>query len=519
MGDVLRMFRGIVPQSHRAADEAAARQREAEALSKKLLGYDYTHELYGEATVASQYVDPDQIMQTPDKVAWDNGGYEVYDIMGASVPIYGALRDGRKDVATALAMNIEWLPGKKGDPASEKATQAVASAYENMLAAGDVELFAACDVFERGFQPMENVYDEHTRGAAKGWIGVVAMIDRPLDWFGFDYKNRPRFKASKYQHKPEVVDDYKVSFLRRGTLHSRYGRGYGRDAYPAVFAIDAHMKAIQRDAERFGYMPVVVKYPADWPEFGREYSRLKASIARQWKNFVLVPEDTGGRVQYEWPSAEAAFAGANATGAIRMRVVEKYEAWLSMLIQGSQYSAGNQAEGSYARDQVASSDRLWKAPSDTRCLEAWLNRHFVKPMMLVNQPALDPSLWPRATMDAAFGEDLKLLMEIFDQAAKLKIPISTVTWSEKFKLPLAQAGEPVLEAPQQPLQLQGQTPPQEGESAEMQFSEPDAIEITLTNGRTVTVSPDQMVYTENRGIIRAKLLQTGDVPTYRAISA
>lgn len=514
----LVLFPNGVQRSERAEAEAAERQREAEQLRKKLLGYDYTHELYGEAMAAYQYVDPNDLMPTPNTVAWENGGYEIFDQMGKSVTVYASLRDSRINVAESLAVNVEFLPGKKGDPESERATAVVASAFQNLITDDGIDWTAACQFIERGHKPMETVWTVHTRGEAKGWIAPGEYIDHPLDWFAFDYRKRARFKKGYYNHDAELVDDYKVSFLRRGTKHFPQGRGYGEDAYPAVFAIDAHMRGIQRDAERFGYMPIVVTYPKEWKEGGRDHSRLRAEVSRQWKNWLLLPGEVS-KPEYDWPSSEAAYAGANATGAIRMRVVEKYEAWLSMLIQGSQYSAGNQAEGSYARDQVASSDRLWKAPSDTRCLEAWLNRHFVKPMMLVNQPALDPSLWPRAAMDSSFGEDLKLLMEIFDQAARLKIPIATVTWSEKFKLPLAQAGEPVLEAPQQPLQLQGQTPPQEGEPAEMQFSEPDVIEITLSNGRTVTVNPDQMVYTENRGIIRAKLLQTGDVPTYRAISA
>lgn len=509
------IFPDGVPRSQRAEAEQAARVAEAEKLRKKLLDRDHTNEIYG-AAVATYAANLDDVMPTPDTVAWDNGGYQIYDDMAANVLHYASLRTGRIKVATALP--LVWLPGQKGNPESEQARNEVASAWENVIADGGIDLDAACAAFERGFAPLENIFDEHTRGAAKGFIAIVSMIDRPLDWFGFDYRNRPVFKQRYYQRDPQAVDDYKVSFMRCGSLHTRYGKGYGPECYPAVFAIDAHMRGISRETERFGYMPIVVTYPKEWREDGHDYLQLRANIDRQWKNWLLLPGEVS-KPEYDWPSAEAAYASANAIGAMRLKVIEKYEAWLAMRIQGSQYSSGNRAEGSYARDQVASSDRLWNAPSDARYIEAMLNRHFMRPMMLVNRPQTDPSLWPRAAIDASFGEDLRFLMELFDQAAKLKIPVATVTWSERFKIPLSEpgSGEPLIQAPQVAVPAQpADAAAQDSES--VQFAEPDFIEIVLRNGKRVKISPDDLIYTENRGTVLGKLLQTGDVPTYRAVS-
>lgn len=507
----LVIFPNGIQQSDRAREEQAARVAESERLLTRVLSYDFTHEILGPEPPFGGVRD-DEIMPTPDDVVLNNGGHEIYDLMGRNVPLYASLRDGRKDQALGLPM--VWLPGVKGDRDSERARDQIEAAFENIDEI-DISLRAACDAFERGWRPLENIWDVHARGAAAGLISIVAMIDRPNDWFGFDWRNRPRFKRSGNYRNPELIDDFKVSFMRCGSLHTRYGKGYGEDAYPHVYAIDAHMKAIARDAERFGYMPIVVTYPNTWTETSTNYVRLRTAISRQWKNFLLAPGDVD-RPTYAWPSTDAAYAGANATGQVRMRAIEKSEAWLSSLIQGSQYSSGNQAEGSFARDQVASSDRLWKAPSDARCIEAMLNRCFVRPTMLVNNPLLEQSKWPRAAIDASFGEDLALMLQIFDQAAKLKIPISHVTWSERFNLPLAQPGEAVLEAPATGILA----PPVDDPlaAAAEQFAEPDVITIKV-GAREISMSPDQMVWTENRGMVRAKFLQTGDEPTFKAVAA
>jgi hypothetical protein len=510
MAPIVQLFPNGVPVSDRAREEAKERQAEAERLRKLFLSSDYTNAIYGPEPFG---IDDDELMPTPNTVAFDNGGYGIFDLMGRNVSVYASLREG--DIDVVLGLPLIWLPGQKGDPDSERACQQIESAWEN-IDERDISMRAACRAFERGFAPLENVWDEHTRGAATGLISIVEMIDRPLDWFAFDYRNRPHFKRQDGFGKADVVQDYKVSFMRCGTLHSRWGSGYGEDAYPTVFAIDAHMKGLAREAERFGYMPIVITYPNTWRETGRDYQALKLNVSRQWKNYLLLPGEVD-KVEYDYPTSDASYAAANATGATRLKIVAKYEAWLSLLIQGSQYSSGNQAEGSFARDAVASSDRLWKAPSKARCIEAMLNRNFVRPTMLVNNPTLEQSKWPRATLDAAFGEDVRLWMELFDQAARLKIPVSTVTWSERTKIPLAQPGEPVLEAPQSNLiGAPTETSDDPLAAAAAQFSEPDRITITLADRREITVSPDQMIYTENRGMLRAKFLQNGDVPTFKA---
>jgi hypothetical protein len=507
MAPIVQLFPNGVPITERTREEAKERQAEAERLRKLLLTPDYTTAIYGPEPFGNN---TDELMPTPDDVAFDNGGYGIYDQMARNVVEYASLVAGRIDIATGLP--LVWLPGKKGDPDSERAREQIESAWEN-IDERDISLRAACAALERGFAPLENVWDVHTRGAAAGLVSIVEMIDRPLDWFGFDYRNRPRFKRQNGFGDAEIVDDYKVTFMRCGSLHTRWGSGYGKTAYPAVYSIDAHMKGFARDAERAGYIPIVITYPNTWKEGSSQHQRLKYEVSRGWKNWLMLAGEVD-QPKFETPTANGSGSLANMD---RMQAIQIYVTWLSHFIQGSQYSSGNQAEGSFARDAVASSDRLWKAPSDARCIEAMLNRGFVRPTMLVNNPMLEQSKWPRAAVDASFGDDLRLWMELFDQAARLKIPVSTVTWSERTKIPLAQPGEPVLEAPQSDLiGAPAETSDDPLAAAAAQFSEPDRIVITLADGREITVSPDQMIYTENRGMLRAKFLQNGDVPTFKA---
>lgn len=508
----LVLFPNGVQQSDRARDEIKARVEESERLRVKLLDREHTSEIYGIEAITPN-VNPDDLMPPPDEVEW-GGTPKIIDDMKRNVPFYGALQTGIADIMTSLPMVC--LAGMKGDAESELAREEVWSAWEN-FDERKLALHAACGGYEAGFVGLENVWDVQTRGKSKGLIAITAMIDRPNGWFGFDYRMRPHFKRQFWNYGTDapLVDDFKVSFLRHGSLHTRWGIGTAKYSYPAVWRIDNLMKMHMTQTERFGYMPVVVTYPSKWAGTSR-LATLRREIETQWKNVLMAPGDVEVP-KYDWPSSNAAYAAANATGASIITSVSKLEYWLSMYLWGSQYSSPNQQEGSYARDQVADGARLYKAPYYAGGIEAMLNRHFVRPMMLVNRPTLDESKWPRFAIDTAFGSDLELMLRIMESGAKLKIPISTSTWSDTFKVPLALPGEAVLEDPTpeaQPMPDANADGTDAEATAAKQFSEGDhgAITVTTSDGRMVQYRPTQMVWTENRGTIMAKMLQAGDVP-------
>jgi hypothetical protein len=497
--------------SEAAQAQIAERQKAAAQLRSKLLSDQYTRELYGEFAHLEQNVKPTDLMPTYDEVAFDNGGYKVYDEMGRNVLKYAAFREGRIDVATSLPLTF--LPGIKGDPEAEAAREEVAAAWEFMHE-NHLALRSACRGLERGFSPLENIMGVQTRGKARGLVTVVEMIDRPLDWFAFDYLHRPRFKKARqsWPNDAAVVPEMKVSFLRSGSNHRPEGRGYGQDAYPVVWAIDTLVKQHMAMTERFSYMPVVVRYPAKWANTSK-YADLKANMGRQTKNALLLPTEGADGVTIA-ALTDGAYAAANATGTSRMEMIREWLGWLAMFVQGGDYSSGNTIPGSFARDKVADGSRLYKAPGDAACIEAFINRGFVRITMLANRPNLSEDKWPRAAIDASAGEDLELMLRIFESGAKMEIPIAAVTWSETFKVRLADDGEAVLNAPSgvaQPTLQAPETAVDALDDSIRRMSEPASIVVHRGDGTVARYRPNQPVYVKGFGIKRAGLLAGGDV--------
>lgn len=503
-----------IPRSDASRQAEAARVAESERLRKLLLTDRYTSEAYGPRPSYGTAPD-DELMPTYDEVAHKfNGDYSIYDQMKRNNLHYASCQADVVDILMTLPLT--WLPGMEGDAESEQATAEIASAWENIDERG-VALAAACEGFETGFAPLENVWGVHTRGKARDLIAPVELINRPVSWYGFDWKGRPRFKGQHYTYKPEEVPEYKVTFLRSGSVHSRYGRGTGQYCYPEVWRIDTAMKRFNAMTERNSYMPVTVTYPDDMPP-GR-VDALERRMKEQWKNVIVVPgavKDVVTKI-----ATEAAYAAAGATGVSLLKVVEVGERWISNYLRGS-HRASN-SEGSFAREKVQEGERLYKAPTYASCIEAMLNRGFVRPIILVNRPTLDESKWPRCAIDSKAGEDLDLMLRLMEGGVKMGARISTVTFSEAFKIPLAADDDPnILSAPQ-PIQAAAITPEEEAiraakkeadpvEASARMMSEQNVIKITMDDGTIAEVFSHMPIYTKNRDWVCASFLQNGDLP-------
>lgn len=504
-----------IPRSDASREAEAARVAESERLRKLLLTDRYTSEVYGARPSYGSAPD-DELMPTLDEVArkFDNGSYEIYDQMHRNNLHYAGCQEDVINILTTLPLT--WLPGVKGDKESEDATAEIASAWENIDERG-IALAAACRGFETGFAPLENVWGVHTRGKARDLIAPVELINRPVSWYGFDWKGRPRFKRQHYEYKPEEVPEYKVTFLRSGSVHSRYGRGTGQYCYPEVWKMDRARKLYLALTERHSYMPVTVTYPDDYSP--GKIAALEAQVNRQHKNAMIVPGPVS-RVDTKYETG-AAYSAANATGASLLLDIAISERWVSNYLRGS-HRASN-SEGSFAREKVQEGERLYKAPTYASCIEAMLNRGFVRPIILVNRPTLDESKWPRCAIDSRAGEDLDMMMKLMEFGVKHGARISTVTYSEAFKIPLADKDdENILSAPK-PVQAAAISPQEEAiraakkeadpvEASARMMSEQNVVKITNSDGTTAELFSHLPIYTENRGWVCASFLQNGDVP-------
>lgn len=495
---------GVVPQS----DAAKQRIQDAAALKAKLLDRAHTTEIYGPMMDAPD-VDPEDLMPNPDDLSARWGFHDIDAIcndMAGNVLEYGGFVEGRLDVAMSLPLS--WHVGVKGDEESEAARDEVEAAYDAIPERHTVER-AMCRAAERGFMGAENIFDLVEIERDKWYVSIVAMIDRPQRYFGFDRLHRPYLKPYGMRRDAQRIDDYKVTFSRQGSLHTRMGSGFAQRCYPTVFAIDALAKQHMAAVERWSWVPVVVEHPKNWPNI-RRHQEL-AVLRAQWKNVLLVPAEVDSPTYHTL--TDGAYANSNATGASRMLLINKMVSALAAFVRGSQLSSGNQAEGSFARDAVADGAQMWKAPTDAAAREAMWNRGLVEPLMLANRPTLARSKWPRCTVDSSFGEDLRLFMELCESGVKQGVAISSVTWSERTGIPLAQEGDPILEAATSPAPIlpDGLAADEERDPVTdvvRRMSETASIRVELADGRYTYVPPSGLILTDH-GPVMAKHLEGG----------
>lgn len=488
------------------------RVKRAAELRAKFLSPSHTSEIYGPQPDSISR--PDDLMPDPDTLdaTWGTSPDEsIYDEMARNVLAYGALREKRIDVMVSLP--ITFLPGVKGDPESEAAREEIEDAFLGLQEFGTVQraLYLAA---ERGYSAGECVYDELTLGRARGLIGPVMIIDRPRKYFGFDYLNRPYLKSWGINFaNPRRVDDFKVAFVRCGSLHTRFGHGYGPDCYPTVWTINALAKGHLASVERSDYIPIVVLYPSNMPI--ATVNEHSVRLRRQWKNVVMLPSEEVAGLKMEPLKTEGAYASANAIGAARMSSIAILERWLAHMIQGSQNT--DAGSGAFAKEQTVSDDRLWKAPSDAAAIEAFLNRGLIEPMMLVNRPAVDRVKWPRAAVDASFGEDLRLFSELCESGAAMGVAISHATWHERTRIAAANEGDKILSARQSSVPAivdPNADPSLPASEATVRFTEP-VIRVARPDGSFADLNPDRLVAVD-RGpgttprVKRAALIVDGD---------
>jgi hypothetical protein len=514
LGDLLPFRRGdkpkLFPQGIRESDATRERMAAAAELRAKLLDAQHTREMYGPGEIDGGDFKPDDLMPNPDELASRWGFQDIdkaCDDMAGNVLQYGSFVEGRMDVG--MSLELAWLPGVKGDPESERARDEVQACYEAIPERYTAERNTAGRAAERGFAGAELVWDLLTSGGAKGLIGIVSMIDRPQRMFGFDWKTQaPWFIPHGQGKDPQRIDDYKIAFARQGSLHTRRGSGYAQRCYPTVWMIDRLLKGHLAAVERWGWVPIIVTHPMSWSEGKRRQEH--AILRSQWKNVLLVP----GEVDAPKFSTltDGAYANSNATGAARMALVKELTVALAMFVRGSMSTSGADT-GSNAKEMTISEDRLWKAPADAAAHEAMWNRGLVEPFMLANHPEMDRAKWPRCSIDSSFGEDLALFLDACERGVKMGLPISWVTYSERTGIPLAQEGEPVLEAAATPAPLlpdgmaadEGIDPIT---GAVVRMSEPASYVIELADGRKARVRGSTPILTD-KGVMMAKQIPGG----------
>lgn len=519
------LFRdGVYPSFAESGNVDRTNDGDQEQLRAQLLDAEHTSEIFSASSTT--VADAVGMMPTPDEVAhrFQHGqSYKIYDDMQRQVLFYGALIEGR--ISLLMSLPMTWLPGKKGDAAAELARDQVQSAWENIDDREIARYALSRQMIETGFSGGELVWDVHTRGAARDLIAPIAIIDRPKNWFWFDWLNRPFFRPEFYSGQGGPISDYKVMWGRFGSMHTRYGAGVGQKCYPAVYAINTLNRLGLEALERSGYAPAVIVYPKDWNR--EKKNDLEYSVWRTWKNFISIPGDVV-KPEITFPSKDQTTAGTNAEGHLNM--VSKFEYWLSMYVWGSMLTSGNISQGSYARDEVHDTIRLERTASqDAPAEEAMINRGFVRPIMLANNGSLDESLWPRAAIDAKPGADVKLLLEIADAADKIGFPVSRAWFKDTFNIPPALTVDDKLTAPQ-PAQPFGQggnpfaQAQQQGnvvDAAKRLMTEQAVICVSDEEGRVLRFASHEAVLTENRGAVRAAELQSGDtlVVTRRMLRA
>lgn len=493
----LSIFGGVVPQSEAAKAEIVTRTKQATDIRESAFMRMLATELYGNQPSYGQT--ESDIFPNPAEQRYGRDFYShTVPQMGRNVLHYGA--EQRKVVNTAEHLELSFLAGVPGDTESELAAEVVRAAWD-WNDERDIATRLMASMFEYGFRGAELIYDVITRGEAKNVIAPVAIIPRPETWFGFDVRGRARFKPNGRDYPTQFLREYplvpelKVMFGRSGDLHTRYGIGTAEWCYPTVYEIHEEMRKLRKLTERAGFIPVIVTTP--FLEGTADYEALKRQVFSFWGNALLVSGETEtGHTTYQLGGAEGMGAYANA-GNMILALVAKKENWISAFLQGS-ISTSPQGVGSFAKEDSVDDQKMYQAPSWAACKEAMLNRGFVRPIMLINFPTLEREKWPRASVDASFGEDQNLFMATVKDLVGMGMPISWVTVSERTGIPIADDGEPLLTPSRSAIAAPADPTLEDAVKA---FSEP-TVRMRLKNGQFREVAPDTKILTQH-GVVRA----------------
>lgn len=310
-----------------------------------------------------------------------------------------------------------------------------------------------------GYKPVEVMWEI---SGAEVWI--AEFRGRRPDRFVFDVDGNLRLLTPQNCFDGEAVPARKfLTWTYGGHDHNPYGRGLGHQLYWPVWFKKNGIKFWMVFAEKFGSPTVIGKYPAGASDADKD-KLLDAISTIQQQTGIRIPDTMAVEL------LEAA-----RTGAVTYEDLANYfDRAISKIILGQTLTSEPGESGSYSLGQVHDKVRRDILTSDADSMCELLNRTLIRWLVDYNFPAEGRTDYPRVWRRTEPEQDLAALAArdktiLVDMGMGRRVPETYI--SDTYGMPLAQAGEAVIDVPQRAQPGGMPAPPGPGETPEPAFAE------------------------------------------------
>lgn len=134
---------------------------------------------------------------------------------------------------------------------------------------------------------------------------------------------------------------------------------------------------------------------------------------------------------------------------------DRLDAAESKAILGQTLSASEGSKGSHALGKVHNEVRMDIRAADAELYEGSFTRQIIAPLCMLNASGVNMRRLPRLVIDTGEAEDIAVYADNLPKLAKAGMKIGQKWVHNKLRIPEAEPGEPVLEAPEPPPALAG----------------------------------------------------------------
>lgn len=359
----------------------------------------------------------------------------------------------RRGAITSLAWSVEAL--ERATPEEEALADQVRDwldmieASANGVTGGMPVLIASMtDAILKGFAAQELVWDYVSDGSARKVL-VPRATWHPQRWFTASADRRRFLLRSREQtpatdHLPSVMGEELQPLAWLMHVHPARNGYVTRGSlarvlfWPYLFKNYA-VRDLAEFLEIYGLPLRLGKYPAGAGD--DEKRTLLQAVTQIGHNAAgIIPQSMALEFQAAAAGTEVPFAA----------MWDRMDAAESKAILGQTLTAGEGQHGTQALGNVHNEVRMDIREADAACIAAAITQQLIRPLVALNLAGANLRRLPLFKFDTGEPEDLAVYADNLPKLAKagLKIPAKWV--HDKLRIPVAEEGEQVLQAPEPP---------------------------------------------------------------------
>lgn len=329
---------------------------------------------------------------------------------------------------------LDWaiVPPKNATAAEKADAEFVCETLEAMEDFGDV-LFDMTDAIGHGFAPLEMTW-----GRVDGWDVPVKIEHRPQGWFKLALN--PDISRNELRLRDNTADGERLWEFGWLMHQHRARSGYVSRSglfrvltWPFLFKNYA-VRDLAEFLEIYGLPLRLGTYNASATKEDKA-TLLRAVVGIGHDAAAIIPQ--GMMIDFK-----TAAQGDHKTFDAMISLMERT---MSKAILGGTLTSGEGTHGSQALGNVHNEVRKDLRDSDAKQLAATLTRQLIYPILALNKGLADPRRCPRLVFDTQEPEDIKLYSEAMPKFVGMGMRIKRAWAHEKLKIPMADAGDEVLQ--------------------------------------------------------------------------